>query len=132
MIPRFSLAVGLTLACVSPTVCGCGAGTPKGLMPVRGTVTFASSPVPYGEVVFEPDAAKGNRGPQSRCPIEGGNYTTRRGFGAPIGPVIVTVTGFTARPTFDPSPTQQLFKPHSFRAVLEPTVPRLDIAVPTP
>lgn len=101
-------------------------------MAVKGSVTFKGQPVPYGEVVFEPDAEQGNRGPQSPCPIDKGSYTTRAGFGAPIGPVIVSVRGFSQPPVFDYPASAELFRPHTFKAVLEPKSPQLDITVPTP
>ena len=101
-------------------------------MAVKGSVTCGGQPVPFGEVVFEPDAEQGNRGPQSRCPIDNGGYVTRAGFGAPIGPVVVSVRGFSQRPAFDYPANADLFKPHTFKAVLEPASPQLDISVPPP
>jgi hypothetical protein len=119
------IAAGLTLA-----LAGCGRRVPEGLVAVNGVVTFQSRPVPYGEVVFEPDPTKGNRGPQCRCAINNGAYATRADFGAPRGPVIVMVTGFTQPPGFDYLEARPLFTAHSFTADLSAAPPRLDIVVP--
>jgi hypothetical protein len=121
-----------TTVCLSLAVAGCGPRMPKGLVAVEGDVTFQGRPVPYGEVVFEPDPAQGNRGPQSRCSISNGAYATRAGYGAPIGPVIVTVTGLTRPPFFDYREAKPLFEPHTFTADLQAASPRLDIVVPEP
>lgn len=133
IVKRFCTAtVAVTAACLTLAIAGCSPQIPDGLMAVTGSVTFQGEPVSYGEVVFEPDAERGNRGPQSRCPINNGAYATRAGFGAPIGPVLVFVRGFSQPPVLDYLPTAELFKPHTLKAVLDPKSPRLDITVPTP
>jgi hypothetical protein len=129
--PSFPTQI-LTIACVAHALSGCGARVPDGLMAVNGVVTFQGRPVPYGEVVFEPDPAKGNRGPQCRCAINSGAYATRAGFGAPTGPVIVMVNGFTQPPGFDYLESKPLFTAHSFTTDLSAASSRLDIVVPEP
>ena len=56
---------------------GCGSGD-KG--PVRhrisGTVTFDGQPVPQGNILFSPDASKGNTGPAAYAKIVDGKYDT--------------------------------------------------------
>jgi hypothetical protein len=99
---------------------------------MMGDVAFQRRPVPYGEVIFEPDATKGNRGPQCRCPINNGAYASRAGFGAPVGPVVVMVTGFTRPPGFDYLEAKPLFTAHSFTTDLSAASSRLDIVVPEP
>jgi hypothetical protein len=97
---------------------------------MSGTVTFSGRPVPYGEVVFEPDPAKGNRGPQAHCPINNGRYATRPGFGVPEGPVVVVVSGCDRPPSFDYLESKPLFPPHTLTADIDPATPTLDIVVP--
>ncbi|MEA1951700.1 MAG: hypothetical protein U9N87_09960 [Planctomycetota bacterium] len=61
---------------------------------MEGTVTIAGKPVPAGEVQFEPDASKENRGPQSRAKIKDGKYSTPRGKGPVAGPAVVRIRCF--------------------------------------
>lgn len=132
MTVPFQQIVILVAACLPLAIAGCGPRIPDGLMAVKGSVTFQSRPVPYGEVVIEPDRAKANHGPQSRCQINAGSYATRAGFGAPVGPVVVTVTGLTRPPFYDYLESKPLFEPHTFTAVLDAAAPQLDITVPAP
>jgi hypothetical protein len=131
-MPRSACVSAVIAACCTLATAGCGPRVPAGLVAVTGEVAFQGRPVPYGEVVFEPDSAKGNRGPQCRCPINNGVYATRPGFGAPVGPVVVMVTGFTCPPGFDYLESKPLFEAHSFTADLSAASPQLDIVVPAP
>ena len=72
---------------------GCGQSGPR-RYDVEGTVTIAGKPVPSGEVQFEPDASKENRGPQSRATIKDGKYSTPSGKGPVAGPAIVRIRCF--------------------------------------
>jgi len=73
---------------------GCG---PSGAGPERhlisGSVSFAGRPVPRGRIEFEPDAARGNRGPAGVARIVDGRYRTERRFGAVAGPQVVRISG---------------------------------------
>jgi hypothetical protein len=63
---------------------------------VSGTVTLDGQPIPYGEVLFTPDAAKKNSGPQGIAPIKDAKYDTAvGGRGVAGGPTIVRVNGMT-------------------------------------
>ena len=44
---------------------------------VSGSVTFDGRPVPHGTIVFEPDVAAGNQGPQGYATIQDGKFDTR-------------------------------------------------------
>lgn len=82
------------LAMLALIVPGCGDG-PKRVR-VSGTVTFQGKPVPYGNVVFEPDKFKGNSGPQGYATIKDGRFDTAIAGGtdpAP-GPQIVAIEGY--------------------------------------
>jgi len=87
-------AAGLLL--VLGLLAGCGGGGPKRHR-VSGTVTFGGQPIPYGEVVFTPDAAKKNSGPQGKAPIKDGKFDTSfsDGMGAGSGPTVARVNGLT-------------------------------------
>ena len=76
--PRRTAVALAALALLVPAavvVTGCG---PKGpaLHRIRGTVSFAGRPVPRGVIFFDPDVAKGNRGPQGFALIKDGRYDT--------------------------------------------------------
>ena len=82
---------------------------------LSGKVTFQGRPVPAGRIVFEPDAAKGNRGPQGITMIEDGQYSTEKfGKGAVAGALIVRIEGFekpsaTAATSENPDAVKPLF-----------------------
>ena len=62
---------------------------------VSGRVDFEGSPVPAARIYFEPDNAKGNRGPTGYAIIRSGSYDTAAdgGRGAIAGPAIVRIDG---------------------------------------
>ncbi len=74
---------------------GCGrGGSASNVIPVTGTVTVGGKPLPLGMIVFEPDPAKGNRGPQGHANIKAGRFDTRQsGKGVVVGAQIVRITG---------------------------------------
>lgn len=82
------------LACAA--VAGCGDDGPKRYR-VSGDVTIDGQPVPFGEVIFTPDAAKMHSGPQGIAPIKDGKYDTALpgGMGAGGGPTVVRVNGMS-------------------------------------
>jgi len=121
-------AVAVMVAGMCFALAGCR-DQPPGLYNVQGTVTHRGRAVTAGEVVIEPDPARGNRGPQARCQIQNGRFATRPQFGAPAAAVIVTVTGYDRPPTFDML-VGRLFEPYVFTAELPPRDSTLDIVVP--
>jgi hypothetical protein len=63
---------------------GCDDGPPR--YEVTGVVTFEGQPVPTGRLIFTPDNAAGNRGPQGVAVVERGVIETeydRRVIGGP-------------------------------------------------
>jgi hypothetical protein len=73
---------------------GCGGGDTQERHRVSGRITLAGQPVNHGEVLFTPDAAKGNSGAQGIAAITNGRYDTEgsRAPGVASGPVVVRVT----------------------------------------
>lgn len=93
-----------TWACVAAAVAVAVAGCSNDPGPKRarltGTAKYDGQPIPYGEVLFTPDAAKGNSGPQGFAQIRDGKYDTASsgdGKGVGGGPTVVRVTAFTAQ-----------------------------------
>src|SRR5438552_16192194 len=64
-----------------------------------GAATFDGQPIPYGDVLFTPDGAKSNSGPQGIAPIRDGTYDTAAtdGKGIAGGPTVIRITGLTGR-----------------------------------
>ena len=82
------------IACFLIVAAGCGRGGVE-RHSLSGNVTFQGNPVPTGRIIFEPDASKGNDGPQGVAMIENGRYSTDKfGRGAISGPLIVRIAGF--------------------------------------
>ena len=73
---------------------GCGErGTQR--IRVTGQVTFEGKPLPFGNITFEPDTAKGNRGPQGYARIQDGKYDTDlAGSGPNPGAQSVFIEGY--------------------------------------
>jgi hypothetical protein len=87
------------LLALAAVITGCSSGPTNEPTRYRvsGTVTFDGKPVPYGDVVFTPDSAKKNTGPQGIAKIRDGKFDTslEKGKGAGGGPTLVKVTGLT-------------------------------------
>ncbi len=92
-------------------VAGCGDSGPVTYR-VSGAVTYNGQPVPAGEVVFQPDASLGNKGPGSVVLIKDGRYETDDGKGVVGGPYIVRIAGFDGVPVGDSSVGTGLFPPY--------------------
>jgi hypothetical protein len=71
---------------------GCADGPKR--RPVSGTVTLGGKPVPVGEIIFEPDSAKGTNAPGSVAPIKDGRYVTQPNLGVVEGAYIVRIALF--------------------------------------
>jgi len=78
---------------------GCGSRSGVDLFSLSGSVTFDGKPVPAGTVTFEPDSAKGNRGPGAVAQIKDGRYSTARGTGHTGGQYLVRILGYDGVPT---------------------------------
>jgi hypothetical protein len=89
---RMVLAVTLAVGALA----GCSDAGPKRYR-LSGKVTLGGEPIPYGEIVFTPDATKKNSGPQGIAPIRDGKYDTAAadGMGLAGGPTIARVNGMT-------------------------------------
>ncbi len=70
---------------------GCGGERSFNL---SGTVTYQGKPVPAGQIIFEPDASAGNKGPAAYAKIKDGRYdTSAEGHGTVGGPHLVRIHG---------------------------------------
>jgi hypothetical protein len=90
-LPMMTLVAGLLLW-------GCGGrSTGPAKYRVSGKVAYQGEPVPKGAINFEPDAAKGNSGPNVSFPIENGSYDSGSRSGTLGGPYLVQITGFDGK-----------------------------------
>ncbi|OWK39454.1 hypothetical protein [Fimbriiglobus ruber] len=124
-------AAGMLLV-VGLAVAGCGDSMPANVVHVSGTVTVDGKPLPLGMIVFEPDPAKGNRGPQGHADIKGGRFDTKLSAkGVAVGPQIVRITGGDG---VNPEPFtpfgNQLFEQHVVRVDVAKNQPALELDVP--
>jgi hypothetical protein len=85
----------LALLIASPT--GCENSLKR--YSVSGGVTLGGNPVKAGEVAFEPDSSKGNRGPGSVARIKDGKYATEPGMGIVGGAYVVRIIPLTGVPS---------------------------------
>lgn len=76
---------------------GCGP-TERQRFDIEGTVIFEGKPLAAGAIRFEPNAAKGNKGPVGIAAIVNGRYSTAEPGcrGAVSGPLIAVISGFPA------------------------------------
>jgi len=120
------------LACLALAPCGCGGGGDgPSRFDVSGSVTFNSQPVPFGRVVFDPDTAAGNKGPQGFAEIRDGSYDTRSGRGTVGGPHIVRISGFGTDPKTgnEDNPVPALFPDYQTKVDLPKSEATQDFAV---
>ena len=76
------------------TFCACSEQGPTRYQ-ISGEVKFNGQPVAYGDVLFTPDGAKGNSGPQGVAYINNGSYDTRNtdGKGIAGGSTVIHIRG---------------------------------------
>ena len=129
---RFLLLVGLLL--VGSVGCGGNSGYGE---PLRGKVTFDGQPIPRGDVILEPNSAKGNSGPGTIGQITDGRYATPGGKGIVGGEYTVTIRGYDGK--VDPSteaaansPGKALFPAYQTEVNIPTDGTEVDFEVPKP
>ena len=116
---------------------GCGANSGPIRYAISGTVTYDGDPVPAGEIVFEPNGAKGNKGPSATAEIRDGEYSLSADKGIVGGPSVVRVTGLDGKPPPGPEAQMaplgmQLFPPYRAEIDLPKAETNEDIEIPKP
>lgn len=90
-------ACALPLLILACGILGCGkSGIDR--YHVQGPITYRGEPIPAGHLVFEPDPAKGNRGPGVMAFINQGHYETLKHKGIVGGPHIVRIYATDGKP----------------------------------
>lgn len=125
---------GAVLLGLTWSILGCGdaSGTPQ--FDIAGAVTYQGKPIPAGMITFEPDASKGNKGPQGYAPIQDGRYDTRNnGRGSVGGPQVVVISGSDGAAVSDDNPSgKPLFAPYTTTIDLGQEPSSHDFTVPSP
>lgn len=96
-----SLPVLLTLGCSEPDV---------KRYHVSGRISWNGEPLKAGYILFDPDAKKGNKGPQGLAIIADGQFDTRTkgGRGVSPGDQILDVSGYDGRNATEDNPLGKL------------------------
>lgn len=104
-----------------------------GRVHLSGPVTWKGQPVPEGYVLFNPDVAAGNIGPQGMAPISNGRYDTRKEGGRPIppGPLVVSIAGFDGENrSEEQSRGHRMFMPAEVKVTVPAEGGELELVVP--
>jgi hypothetical protein len=103
---------------------GCNSSSGPSRYQLNGEISFNGQPIPAGVIVFTPDTAQGNSGPQGIANIKDGKYDTAapEGRGVGGGPTIVRVTG--------QGPDQSLWCEYEYKVDLPKDKSALKIEVP--
>jgi hypothetical protein len=123
---RFTMAVAV-LAIIW-TTSGCG-GNDHPSIHISGTATFDGQPIPFGQILFEPDASAGNSGPAGFATITDGKFDTRSsGKGITRrGRFVVTIHGQTRDPAQGNDTILPLFNPYEVQAEIAHPVKDFDV-----
>jgi hypothetical protein len=107
---------------VAGAVTGCGESGPQRFR-LQGTVEFDGKPVPAGSVYLDPDATKGNKGPQGFATIVDGKFDTQNGGKGHVGGAmrvrIVGLATAAAATTTSDEGTPSLFPDYVEEVTLE-------------
>lgn len=103
--------ISLVTVCSLAIIAGCSKQEVKRFR-AQGAVTFDGKPVPAGTVYFDPNAQKGNKGPQGFATIVDGKYDTNNGGQGHVGGAMkIRIVGLSAsaKARTDDSPIPPLF-----------------------
>lgn len=113
---------------------GCGESAPAGPQRYRltGKVTFDGQPLKFGTITFEPDAAKGNSGPQGMATVRDGIFDTSKAGGAGVvgGPTRIVVDGTSHAIVTEGGEGTVLFSGYAIEKDLSKENGTVDIDVP--
>jgi hypothetical protein len=123
MIPITVLMLALSLV-------GCGGPSGPKRFEVQGAVTYDGKPVPAGQITFEPDDSKGNKGPAAYALIHGGRYLIPRAKGSVAGAVVVQIKGCDGVRSAESPEGAMLFPLHEERLELPSRDTAKDFNIP--
>jgi hypothetical protein len=111
---------------------GCdGGGSGPERFDLSGAVNFDGKPVPFGQIVFEPDSSAGNSGPQGFAEIRDGKYDTKAGGKGTVGGAhVIRITGSEGESRDENNPAEVLFSDYETTADLPKEDSTKDFDVP--
>lgn len=113
---------------------GCGKGASDGPQryQISGHVNFDGKPLPFGTITFEPDASKGNQGPQGFANIRDGIFDTsgEDGKGGTSGEMIISIIGTTHETVTEGSPGRFLFQEYRIEKTFPKDSYTFDVDIP--
>ena len=124
--------IGLVAVCSLTVIAGCAKQEIKRFR-AQGSVTFDGKPVPAGTVYFDPNAQKGNKGPQGYANIVDGKYDTNNGGQGHVGGAMkIRIVGLSApaKARTDDTPIPSLFPEFVDTIDLKSADDTRDFAVP--
>lgn len=128
------LAVPVCLVAAAALAFGFGCNRPGlGRHALRGKVTIGGQPMPAGEIMFEPDAARGGKGPGTIAFVKDGRYETLPGRGHAGGPHVLRIKAFDGKPQPEKMLMygEELFHGYVMPAELPRASATFDITLPT-
>lgn len=133
LVPHSQSCIAGLLAAFATLCLGCGKGGPD-VVQLSGTASFNGKPIPRGMIIFEPNPAKGGRGPQGHAEIRDGRFETNStGKGVAAGSVILHVTGGDGvNPDAFTPYGSMLFEEYVTVIEVSPEQTNITIDVPTP
>ncbi len=120
--------------CLTLMLWSCGGGAPPGpeRYHVSGKVTYDGKPVPFGSILFDPDASAKNSGPQGTAEIRDGFYDTSKagGKGTVGGPMIISIMGTTHATLTEGGEGKVIFSGYTEKKDLPKEKTTLDFDIP--
>jgi len=98
---------------------------------LSGTATYAGKPIPFGRILLQPDAEKGNQGPAGVAEIANGKFETRSGKGHVGGPHRITIIATDGSRPKSADVDNSLFPPFEMEMTLPPKNSTHDFSVPS-
>ncbi|MDZ7617037.1 MAG: hypothetical protein U1E05_08535 [Patescibacteria group bacterium] len=120
----------MLLAAAAAVACGCSRSDGPTRYPVSGAVTHGGQPIAGGQVEFEPDGSKGNRGPAAYATIRQGKFATDKGEGTVGGPHVVRILATDGKANPESPDGNMVFSPFETTADLPKSAVVQDFDVP--
>jgi hypothetical protein len=127
-----TLSAGCTVSLFFAIAVASGCSKPEfERFPLSGSIQFDGKPVNSGFIVFEPDSAKGNRGPQGYASIVHGRYDTdKTGKGSVAGSIKVRIVGLNPGGMAAEDLGISLFEPYETSIEVSAATTTVDFEVP--
>lgn len=129
--PWGGLGQSLVVAC-AVFLGGCGGESGPPRFHIAGNINYDGQPIPFGEIVFEPDGEAENKGPSTRLQVVNGAYSSKskNARGTIGGAMVVRITGTDGEESGTQKYGAPLFKEHVEKVELPKEDSTYDFDVP--